>query len=153
MMNEQLTMLKCKSNCISHKNFLCCASKPNLTQKNCAHALCGMNPNPHAKMSMMFNNMLDIKLINKGSCTSCICCIRVWNLSHLNSTFFFNRSRAFFSFYFCFACELLKIWTSIKVWSCHLGPLRWIYGHLNLPNYIQRPCVWSKCLGNNHLAT
>jgi hypothetical protein len=40
---------------------------------------------------------------------------------------------------------LLKIWTSIKVLSCRLRPLIWVYGRLNLPNYIQRPCVWSKC--------
>jgi hypothetical protein len=62
---------------------------------------------PHVRMPMM-PNMLEVKHINKGYNTSCICCTWVWSLSHLDSTFFFTQSKAFFSFHFLFTCNLFK---------------------------------------------
>ncbi len=113
------------------------------------HALCGMNPTPHARMPMMPNNMSELKHTNQGWCT-CICCAWVWNSSHFGFVFFFTWSKAFFSFHFCFVCGLFNIHRNVV-----LSPKtpRWIDGCLNLPNCIWRPFVWSKCLWSIHLAT
>jgi hypothetical protein len=116
-------------------------------------SICGMSPIPHVRMPMMFNNMLRVNHTNKGCCTSCICCTWVWSSSHLYFAFVFTQSKAFFSFLFCLACRLFKIKTFIEVWSCHLRHPRRIDGCQDLPNCIWRPCVWSKCLRSNHLAT
>ncbi len=110
------------------------------------------DPTPQARMLMMPNNMSEVKQKNKGCYTSCICYAWLWNSFHWDSTFFFIRSKAFFSFLFCLACGLFKIQTFVEVWSCCPKPSRWIYGYPNLHSCIWRPYVWSKCLRNNHLA-
>ncbi len=56
----------------------------------CAHALCGVNPTPHAKIPMMPNNILLVKHTNKGCLTCGICCVWAWSSYHFNSTFFFT---------------------------------------------------------------
>jgi hypothetical protein len=101
---------------------------------SCAHVLCGMNPTPCVKMPMM-PNMLEVKHINKGYYTSCICCTWVWSLPHLDSTFFFTQSKAFF-IPFLFYMQVAQIQTFIEVWSCCLRPLWQIDGCPNLPNCI-----------------
>ncbi len=50
-----------------------------------------------------------------------ICCIWAWSSSHFNFIFF-THSRVFFSFHFCLACGVFKIWTFIKSWSYCLAP-------------------------------
>jgi hypothetical protein len=65
--------------------------------------------------------LLEVKHINKGYYTSCICCTWVWSLSHLDSTFFFTQSKAFF-IPFLFYMQVAQIQTFIEVWSCCLRP-------------------------------
>jgi len=43
----------------------------------CAHALCGMNPTPHARIPMMPNNILKAKRTNKG-CLTCGVATPLW---------------------------------------------------------------------------
>jgi hypothetical protein len=119
----------------------------------CAHALCGMNPTPHAEIPMMPNNILKAKHTNKGCLTCGICYVWAWSSSHSNFIFFFTRSKAFFSFCFCLACKSFKIWAFVRLWSCCLSPLRWEDGCLDFLAYIRRECVCSKCWWSNHLAT
>ncbi len=80
---------------------------------NRIHVFCGMNPTPHARMPMMPNNMSKIKHTNHGCYTFCICCIWVWNLSHLDFVFLFTWSKAFSSFHFYFAWGLFNIHKSV----------------------------------------
>ncbi len=101
------------------------------------HALCGMNPTPHVKIPMMPNKISKAKHTNKGHLTYSICCIWAWSSSHSNSIFFFTLSKAFFSFHFCLACELLKIWTFIAWWFCSLGPPTWVEWWTNLPTFMR----------------
>jgi hypothetical protein len=85
-----------------------------------------MNPTPHVGIPMMPNNILEVKHTNKGHLTCSICCAWVWSSSHSNYVFFFTRLKAFFSFRFSIARWLFKIRTFIELWSCCLGPPRWI---------------------------
>jgi len=65
-------------------------------------------PHPSSRNPMMPNKILEAKHTNKGHLTYSICCAWAWNSSHSNSTFFFIRSRAFFSFRFCLGCSRPK---------------------------------------------
>ncbi len=105
-----------------------------------AHALCGMNPTPHAGISMMPNKISKVKRTDKGHLTYSICCAWAWSSSHSNSTFFFTLLIAFFSFCFCFTCGLFKIRTFIAWWFCCLGPPTRVEGRPDLPSSMQNLC-------------
>jgi hypothetical protein len=64
--------------------------------QNTHHALCGMNPTPHAGIPMMPNNILKAKHTNKGCLTCGICCTWAWNSSHFNFIFFSLNQGPFF---------------------------------------------------------
>jgi hypothetical protein len=68
----------------------------------------------------MPNKISKAKRTNKGRLTCSICYTWAWSSSHSNSTFFFTLLKAFFSFRFCLACGLLKIWAFIAWWFCYL---------------------------------
>ncbi len=108
---------------------------------------------PPTRVLMMPNKISKVKCTNKGHLTYSICCAWAWSSSHSNSTFFFIQSRAFFSFHFFLACELLKIQTFIARWFCCFGPPTRVEGWPNLPTSMRSSCLLSKCCQNNHLAT
>jgi hypothetical protein len=134
-------------------NYACpnCLNKVIIFLKVCSCTLQD-KPHPHARIPMVPNKILKDKHTNKGHLTYSICWAWTWNSSHFNFTFFFTHIRALFSFHFCLTCGLLNIRAFKERWSCCLGPLWQLDGHLNLPICIQRECVHSKCLQNNHLA-
>ncbi len=111
----------------------------------------GWTPTPHAEIPMIPNKILEAKCTSKGRLTCSICYTWAWSSSHFNSIFFFTLSIAFFSFYFCLACGLLKIWMFIARWFCCLGPLTQIEGRPYLPTSMQSLCLLSKCWWSNHL--
>ncbi len=93
----------------------------------------GWTPPPMLESNWCLTRTQEAKCTNKGRVTCFICCTWAWSSSHSNSAFLFTLSRAFFSFHFCLACGLLKIWTFIVWWFCCLGPPTWVEGRPNLP--------------------
>jgi hypothetical protein len=93
--------------CIGNSTYSNCHNKVVIFSSH-AHALYGMSPTPHAKMPMMPNNMLEVKHTNEGCRTFYIYCTCVWNSSYLDYASFVTRSKAFFSFHFCFAYPIVQ---------------------------------------------
>jgi hypothetical protein len=94
-----------------------------------------------------------LNVLIKAILTCSICCAWAWSSSHFNSSFFFILSKAFFSFRFCLACELLKIQMFIVWWFCCLGPPTQVEGRLDLPTSMRSSCLLSKCWRSSHLGT
>jgi len=109
-------------------------------------------PHPHARIPMMPNKISEAKRTNKGHLTYSICCASAWSSSHSNFAFFFILSRALFSFCFCLACGLLKIWVFIAWWFYCLSSPTWIEGWPNLPTSMWNPYLLFKCWWSSHLA-
>jgi hypothetical protein len=115
----------------------------------CENVLCGINPNPHIHMLMIYNNLSEANLTNKSCQTFLGHYILIWSQSHSASNFFFIWSTILFSLQICHACKLFKIWAFMAWWFCHLGLRRCVKGWPNLPTYMWSPCLLSKCQWNN----
>ncbi len=102
-------------------------------------------PQPHAKIQVMPNNISKAKRTNKRHLTCGICYAWAWSSSHFYFIFFCTWSKAFFSFFFSLACGLLKIQTFKKPWSYCLGSPRWVDGCFDFLACIRKECVHSKC--------
>jgi hypothetical protein len=102
-------------------------------------------PQPHAKILVMPNNISKAKHTNKRHLTYGICCAWVWSSSHFYFILFYTQSKAFFSFCFSLACGLLKLRAFIEPWSYCLDSLGWVDGSFDFPTCIWKECVHSKC--------
>ncbi len=117
------------------------------------HALRGMNPTPHAIISMMPNNISEVKRTNKGCLTYGICCAWAWSSYHFNSIFFFHliKGLLFIPFLPCmWVAQNTSIHRTVILLPKPPRTNRWTPWFLAC---IQKECVCSKCWQNNHLAT